>query len=172
VFLKHVSSVSTTFRHMLQPLYLDVSKVDRMSHLSFPPSSASSLPPPARHPLRRCGWILLNQRRHAPFLFCRLGGAGPTWSAKWSVARGRLFERPDASTTEIKIDNRIEQQQSRHRNSLTTDKWHALVLWWEIYKGIKEFMMLIIWRTSSMSERQFIISSSRTIHPFCYWGLV
>ena len=34
VFHKHVSSVSTAFRRMLQPLYLDVSKVDRVLHLS------------------------------------------------------------------------------------------------------------------------------------------
>ena len=36
VFHKHVSNVSTAFRHMLQSLYLDVSKVDRVLHLSFP----------------------------------------------------------------------------------------------------------------------------------------
>ena len=34
VFYKHVSSVSTAFRRMLQPLYLDISKVDRELHLS------------------------------------------------------------------------------------------------------------------------------------------
>ena len=34
VFDKHVSSVSTAFRRMLQPLYLDVLKVDRVLHLS------------------------------------------------------------------------------------------------------------------------------------------
>jgi hypothetical protein len=33
VFHKHVSSVSTAFRRMLQPLYLDVSKVDQVLHL-------------------------------------------------------------------------------------------------------------------------------------------
>ena len=33
VFQKHVSSVSSTFRHMLQGLHLNVSKVDRgVSH--------------------------------------------------------------------------------------------------------------------------------------------
>jgi len=36
LFHKHVSSVSTAFRRMLQLLYLDVSKVDRMLHLSPP----------------------------------------------------------------------------------------------------------------------------------------
>jgi hypothetical protein len=33
VFQKHVSSVTSAFRRMLQPLYLDVSKVDRVLHL-------------------------------------------------------------------------------------------------------------------------------------------
>ena len=50
VFQKHVSSVSTVFRRMLQLLYLDVSKVDRVLHLSSPPSAASSLPAPVGHP--------------------------------------------------------------------------------------------------------------------------
>ena len=36
VFYKHISSVSTAFRRMLQPLYLDVLKFDRVLHLSFP----------------------------------------------------------------------------------------------------------------------------------------
>ena len=35
VFHKHVSSVSTVFRHMLQRLYLDVSKVDLALYLSY-----------------------------------------------------------------------------------------------------------------------------------------
>jgi hypothetical protein len=34
VFHKHVSSVSTVFIRMLQPLYLDVSKVDQELHIS------------------------------------------------------------------------------------------------------------------------------------------
>jgi hypothetical protein len=53
VFQKHISSVSTAFRRMLQLLYLYVSKVDRVLHLSFPPSVASSwcvLPAPVGHP--------------------------------------------------------------------------------------------------------------------------
>jgi hypothetical protein len=33
--------------------------------------------------------VLSNRRRRAPFSSCRSGGAGPTWSAKQSVARGR-----------------------------------------------------------------------------------
>jgi hypothetical protein len=33
--------------------------------------------------------VLLNRRRRAPFSFCHSGGAGSTWSAKQSVARGR-----------------------------------------------------------------------------------
>jgi hypothetical protein len=40
VFQKHILSVSTAFRHMLQLLYLDVSKVDWVLHLSSPPSVA------------------------------------------------------------------------------------------------------------------------------------
>jgi hypothetical protein len=47
VFQKHVS---TAFRRMLQLLYLDVSKVDRVLHLSSPPSATLSLPAPAGHP--------------------------------------------------------------------------------------------------------------------------
>jgi hypothetical protein len=34
VFHKHVLSISTVFRRMLQPLYFDVSKIDQMLHLS------------------------------------------------------------------------------------------------------------------------------------------
>ena len=49
VFQKHVSSVSTAFRCMLQLFYLDVSKVNWMLHLSSPPSAASSLSEPAGH---------------------------------------------------------------------------------------------------------------------------
>jgi hypothetical protein len=50
VFQNHVSSVSVVFRRMLQLLFLDVSKVDRVLHLFSPPSAASSLPKPTRHP--------------------------------------------------------------------------------------------------------------------------
>jgi hypothetical protein len=50
VFQKHVSSVSTVFRYMLQLLYLDVSKIDRVLYLSSPPSAASSLLTPIGHP--------------------------------------------------------------------------------------------------------------------------
>jgi hypothetical protein len=35
VFQTHVSKISFVFRHMLQLLYLDVSKLDRVSHLSL-----------------------------------------------------------------------------------------------------------------------------------------
>ena len=48
VFLMHVSSVSTVFRHMLQVLCLDILKVDRMLHLS---PRFLLLPALARHPL-------------------------------------------------------------------------------------------------------------------------
>jgi hypothetical protein len=34
VFQKHISTVLTAFKRMLQPLFLDVSKVDRVLHLS------------------------------------------------------------------------------------------------------------------------------------------
>jgi len=46
---KHISSVSTTFRRMLQLLYLDVLKVDYVLHLSSPPSATSSLLVPVGH---------------------------------------------------------------------------------------------------------------------------
>ena len=49
VFQKHVSRVSTIFSRMLQLLSLDVLKVDRVLHLSSPPSVASSLPKPIGH---------------------------------------------------------------------------------------------------------------------------
>ena len=42
VFQKHVSSISSAFRRMLQLLYLNVSKADRGLHLSSSPSAASS----------------------------------------------------------------------------------------------------------------------------------
>ena len=42
VFQKHVSSLSSAFRHMLQLLYFGVSKADRVLHLSSSPSAASS----------------------------------------------------------------------------------------------------------------------------------
>jgi hypothetical protein len=42
VFQKHVLIVSTAFTRMLQLLYLDVSKVDRVLHLSSAPSAALS----------------------------------------------------------------------------------------------------------------------------------
>jgi hypothetical protein len=43
VFQKHVASVSSAFRRMLQLLYLDVSKADWVLHCisPFPPSAAS-----------------------------------------------------------------------------------------------------------------------------------
>jgi hypothetical protein len=47
VFQKHVS---IAFRRMLQLLYLDVSKVDRVLHLSSPPSATLSLPASTGHP--------------------------------------------------------------------------------------------------------------------------
>jgi hypothetical protein len=54
VFSNIFSSISTILRHMLQLLYLDISKVDQVLHLFFPPSTASSqcvfLLVPARHP--------------------------------------------------------------------------------------------------------------------------
>jgi hypothetical protein len=42
MFQKHVSSVSSAFRRMLQLLYLDVSKADWVLHLSSSPFAASS----------------------------------------------------------------------------------------------------------------------------------
>jgi hypothetical protein len=46
VFQMHVSSVSSIFRHMLQMLHLDVSKVDQVLHFR-PPVSVSPHPPDA-----------------------------------------------------------------------------------------------------------------------------
>jgi hypothetical protein len=95
VYQKHVLSVSSTFRRMLQLLYLDVSKVDRVLHLSSSPSATSS----------RC--ILLSTsvghlydatvgsfqiEGTASFPSCRLGSAGPrgareTECSAWASVR-------------------------------------------------------------------------------------
>jgi hypothetical protein len=78
VFQKHVSSVSTAFKHMLQLLYLDASKVNQVLHLSSPPYVALSLPAPAGHPNDAAsGSFRIGGT--TPFLSCRLGGAGPAW---------------------------------------------------------------------------------------------
>jgi hypothetical protein len=73
VFQKYVSSVLTTFRRMLQLLYLNVSKVDRVLHLSTPPSAASSLPTPAGHPYDAAAGSL-------SFPSLLLGWCGPRWA--------------------------------------------------------------------------------------------
>ena len=59
VFQKHVSIVSTVFKHMLQLLYLDVLKVDRVLYLSSPHLLLHHL----RASIRRRGWVLPNRRR-------------------------------------------------------------------------------------------------------------
>ena len=50
MFHMHISCVSSTFRRMLQVLHPDISKVDRVLHLSSSPSAASSLTASGGHP--------------------------------------------------------------------------------------------------------------------------
>jgi hypothetical protein len=61
---------------MLQLLYLDVSKVDQVLHLSSPPSTTSSLPESAGHPY------------NAAVGFFRIGGAARPSTLVTQVARG------------------------------------------------------------------------------------
>jgi hypothetical protein len=103
VFQKHVPSVLSAFRRMLQLLHLDASKANRMLHLSSSPSAASSrcvlLPVLVGHLYdaagrsSRIGGTLL--------LLLSLGRRGPRMEhVKRSVAR---TGRPGASTAIIKI---------------------------------------------------------------------
>jgi hypothetical protein len=91
---KHVSSVSTAFRRMLQLFYLDVSKVNRVLHL-FSPSATSSrcvfLPMPARHPYDVVAGSFRIEAP-CPSLSCRGGGAGPAWSAWNEVHRASVHQ--------------------------------------------------------------------------------
>jgi hypothetical protein len=54
-------------------------------------------PGASRASIRRRGRVLLSRKCRAPFSTCRSSSAGPSWSAKWSVAHGRLDTgiRPD-----------------------------------------------------------------------------
>jgi len=65
VFQKHVSSVSSTFRHMLQVLHLDVLKINQVLHLPrrffYCLTSVFSLPPGA-------GWASSVPLLHFPML--------------------------------------------------------------------------------------------------------
>jgi len=58
----HVLSVSSVLRRMLQVLHLDVSKVNRVLHLSLrsaaSPQCLLLLPTPVRHPNQRRRWAL------------------------------------------------------------------------------------------------------------------
>jgi hypothetical protein len=94
VFKVHVSSVSSTFRRMLQVPHLDVSKVDRVLHLSLrfllprlgsPPPSASWHPPPPP-PLLDVGDVR--------------GGAGPMWTRKTAWMVREMVARAGVWTSE------------------------------------------------------------------------
>jgi len=115
VFQKHVSSVSTVFRRMLQLLYLDVSKVDRVLYLSSPPSITSSLPAPTGHLSDAAAGSFRIGGAVRPSPLCCLGNASPAWSAKRSAARWHLDTgvRPDASTT-----NNNKQSTTVHKSVL------------------------------------------------------
>jgi hypothetical protein len=105
VFHKHVSSVLSAFRRMLQLqlLHLDVLKADQVLHLSSSPSTTSY----------RC--VLLALARHpydavpgsfriggaAPFPSCHSGEAGPAWSARHGVQRASV--RPDIRALTLPI---------------------------------------------------------------------
>jgi hypothetical protein len=88
--LRSISSVSTAFRRMLQLLYLNVLRVDRVLHLSSPPSTASSrcvLLVPAWHPYdAAAGSFRIGGAAPLPLL--SLGQHGRlAWSARNRVQR-------------------------------------------------------------------------------------
>jgi hypothetical protein len=92
VFEMHVSSVSSILRRMLQVLYLNVSKVDRVLHLasSSPPATSpwclhllSMLP---GHPNERC------RRAPSPSLLLNAGGA--SWDGGTTWDGGAAGDRP------------------------------------------------------------------------------
>jgi hypothetical protein len=105
VFQKHVLSISTSFRHMLQLLYFDVSKINWVLHLSSPPSATLSqcCPPPSagRESILRHGWVLPNRWRRAPSPLVARGGAGPVWNARNEVQRAGV--RPDVWALALSI---------------------------------------------------------------------
>jgi hypothetical protein len=99
VFKVHVSSVSSTFRRMLQVSHLDVSKVDRVLHLSLrfllprlgsPPPGASWHPPP----LPLFSMLVTFEAVQAPCECAKRRG----WYEKWLHARAS--GRPSASMPE------------------------------------------------------------------------
>jgi hypothetical protein len=95
VFQKHVSSVSTVFKRMLQLLYLDISKVDRSSlhlllhRLSCRQQSIHTMPQPGSSESEASHVLLLLslRRRRSPR------------SRRPFGCRGRPFECRDASTS-------------------------------------------------------------------------
>jgi hypothetical protein len=83
VFEKHVSSVSSAFVRMLQLLYLDVSKVDRVLHLSSSSSATSSrcvLSALVKYPYDATA-MSFRIGGATPFPSCCSGGTGSAWSA-------------------------------------------------------------------------------------------
>ena len=104
---EHVSSVSTVFRRMLQLLYLDVSKVDQVLHLSSPSAASSRcvlIPTSVGHPYDAAAGPSELEALH-PSHSCRSGPAGPAWSARAS-GHGNPSGRAGASTTvELVMDN-------------------------------------------------------------------
>ena len=86
------SSVSTAFRHMLQLLYLDVSKIDRVLHLSSPSAASSRcvlLPTSVGHAYDAAAGPSELEALH-PSHSCRSGPAGPTCSARNGVRRAGI----------------------------------------------------------------------------------
>jgi hypothetical protein len=61
---------------------LNVLKVDRLLHLFSPPSVASSLPKPVRHPYDAAAGTFRIGGHRAPFPSCCSGDAGPACSTK------------------------------------------------------------------------------------------
>jgi hypothetical protein len=76
MFQKHVSSVSSAFRHMLQVLHFDVSKVNRVLHLPCHFSAISS----------RCLLLLRASARHPPPP-TPLPDAGDIWGGEGNLRR-------------------------------------------------------------------------------------
>jgi hypothetical protein len=118
VFQKHVSSVSSAFRRILQVLHLDVLKVDRVLHLSSSPSAASP----------RCLLLLLAPVEHPPPPSPLLDAsdvqdsAGPAWAHKtaretdcgaWAFRRPvhpdvRMLANPKYAPTDLaKVDRSL-----------------------------------------------------------------
>jgi hypothetical protein len=98
VFQKHVSSVSSVFRRMLQLLYLDVSKANRVLHLSSPSVASSRcvlLPAQARHPYDATAGSF---QMPPPSPLVARAAQAHVECVKRSAARVHPSERPGAST--------------------------------------------------------------------------